>query len=235
VADPADFAARARAIPDRLAAVRERVAQAAERAGRTDDDVTILLATKATPAALVKAAIAAGGNLIGENRVQEMVAKAPELADLPHQTHLIGPLQRNKARPAQAVADCVETVADLRLAQRLAEVAERDLAVMIQVNTSGEITKSGCPPAAALELAAQVDELPRLDVTGFMTIGLNSTATQAVARSYAILREIRDAAVRQLSPQVRQLSMGMSGDFEIAIAEGATMVRLGSAVFGPRS
>jgi pyridoxal phosphate enzyme (YggS family) len=214
--------------------VRTQVAQAADRAGRADDDVEILLATKTQPAGLIRAALAAGAREIGENRVQEMVAKAPELNGVPHRTHLIGPLQRNKARIAAAQADCVQTVADIRLAQRLAQVTPRELEIMIQVNTSREPTKSGCDPAIALDLAAEVGELDRLKVVGFMTIGLNSTNLVAVGRSFAALRDIRDRAIGGALPQAGQLSMGMSGDLAIAIAEGSTMVRLGSAVFGRR-
>jgi pyridoxal phosphate enzyme (YggS family) len=213
--------------------VRERVAQAASRAGRTDD-VAILLAAKTSPVEAIRAALGAGASLIGENRVQELVAKAPGLADLPHETHLIGPLQRNKARAAAAHAQCIETVADLRLAQRLSDVAARDLSVMIQVNTSGEATKSGCDPDHALDLAVATAAIPHLRVTGFMTIGLNSTDVRAVAQSYARLRAIRDAAISGGLPAARHLSMGMSGDLEIAIAQGATIVRVGSAVFGSR-
>jgi pyridoxal phosphate enzyme (YggS family) len=201
--------------------------------------VGILLATKTVAPGPIRQALRAGGRVIGENRVQEMTAKAPELAELVHETHLIGPLQRNKARAAAACADCVQTVADLRLAERLAALAADSaaLAVMIQVNTSGEATKAGCPPAEAPDLAEAVATLPGLRLRGFMTVGLNSPDSAAVARSYATLRAIRDQVLAAAIPGAagaRELSMGMSGDLEIAIAEGSTMVRVGSAVFGPR-
>ncbi|MDR3202214.1 MAG: YggS family pyridoxal phosphate-dependent enzyme, partial [Bifidobacteriaceae bacterium] len=202
-------------------------------------EVGILLATKTVAPGPIRQALRAGGRVIGENRVQEMTAKAPELAELVHETHLIGPLQRNKARAAAACADCVQTVADLRLAERLAALAADSaaLAVMIQVNTSGEATKAGCPPAEAPDLAEAVATLPGLRLRGFMTVGLNSPDSAAVARSYATLRAIRDQVLAAAIPGAagaRELSMGMSGDLEIAIAEGSTMVRVGSAVFGPR-
>jgi pyridoxal phosphate enzyme (YggS family) len=209
------------------------VSRAVSAAGR-GDDVAILLAAKTSPVEAIRVALGAGASLIGENRVQELVAKAPGLADIPHRLHLIGPLQSNKARAAVNHADCIETVARMRLATRLSEVTTRELSVMIQVNTSGEATKSGCDPAQALDLASAVAALPRLRVTGFMTIGLNSSDVSAVGRCFSRLRGIRDAAISGGLPAARHLSMGMSGDLEIAIAEGATIVRVGSAVFGPR-
>jgi pyridoxal phosphate enzyme (YggS family) len=219
---------------DRLAAARERVARAAQQAGRPDDDVALLLATKTVGIEAVRACLAAGEGLIGENRVQEMVAKAPNLADLAHETHVIGPLQSNKARAAVRFADCIQTIADIGLAARLDRASDRLLAVMIQVNTSGESTKSGCLPSAALDLAAATDILPNLQVTGFMTVGLHSCDQAAVGRSFARLRDIRDAAVAGGLVRAGHLSMGMSEDLEIAVAEGSTMVRLGTSVFGPR-
>jgi pyridoxal phosphate enzyme (YggS family) len=201
----------------------------------------MLLAAKQQPVAAIRAAIAAGGRLIGENRVQELVTKGPELADLRHEAHVIGPLQSNKINAALRWADCVETVDSLVLAQRLAaRVGGRagGLGVMIQVNTSAEASKSGVSPARAAELAHQVAALGALRLDGFMTVGLNSDDAAAVGRSYAALRAIRDQVAASGAPGTAtavELSMGMSGDLEIAIAEGATIVRLGTAVFGPRS
>jgi pyridoxal phosphate enzyme (YggS family) len=224
----------ANSIRGRLDAARERIAEATARSGRAQGEVSLLLATKTVPVPLIEAAMEAGARLIGENRVQELVAKAAALADTPHQAHLIGPLQRNKARAALQYAGCIQTVADLRLAQRLSAIALGPLAVMIQVNTSGEPTKFGCGPPMAADLAAQVQQLANVTVSGFMTVGLNSSDIRAVARSYETLRKIRDTAVRGGLGSASQLSMGMSADLEVAIAEGATMVRLGSAVFGAR-
>jgi pyridoxal phosphate enzyme (YggS family) len=211
----------------------------------------LLLATKQQPAESIRAAIRAGANLIGENRVQELVAKAPELADLPHQAHVIGPLQTNKINATLRWATCVETVDSLRLAERLAErlaarAAAGDLTaasasggfgVMIQVNTSGEPTKSGIAPAQAAELAYQVARLSELRLEGFMTVGLNSDDPVAVGRSYAALRQIKESVAASGVPGTEravELSMGMSADLEISIAEGATIVRLGTAIFGAR-
>jgi pyridoxal phosphate enzyme (YggS family) len=201
----------------------------------------LLLATKTQTAARIRVALENGATLIGENRVQELVAKATDLTDLPHQAHLIGPLQSNKIPAALRHANCIQTVADLALAAKLSSrVVQRStpLEVMVQVNTSGEPTKAGCAPPQAAELASQVAGMPGLVLTGFMTVGLNSDDAAAVAHSYASLRNIRDAVVASgdLGTSVAcELSMGMSADLEIAIAEGSTMVRLGSAIFGPRA
>ncbi|MDR1799349.1 MAG: YggS family pyridoxal phosphate-dependent enzyme [Bifidobacteriaceae bacterium] len=231
---------RAGAIGDALKASLDRIQRACDKAGRPHGAVQLLLATKTQPAAAIRAAIQAGGTLIGENRVQELVAKGPELADLPHQAHMIGPLQSNKIPAALRWADCIQTVAGLALAAKLSHrSAERPtpLEVMVQVNTSGEATKSGVEPGQAPDLAAQVAALPGLRLVGFMTIGLNSADATAVGLSFARLREVRDAVLAAGDPATAgatHLSMGMSGDLEIAIAEGATMVRLGTAIFGPR-
>ncbi|MDR3107707.1 MAG: alanine racemase, partial [Bifidobacteriaceae bacterium] len=164
---------------------------------------------------------------------------------LEHEAHVIGQLQSNKINGVLDWASCVETIGSLRLAERLAArvtgrfgtATRRPIGVMIQVNTSGEVTKAGVEPAAAVELAYQVGALDGLRLEGFMTVGLNSDDAVAVARSYADLRAVRDKAVTSDVPGVAgasELSMGMSGDLEIAVAEGATIVRLGAAVFGPR-
>ncbi len=227
------------AIADRLVQVRERVAAAEAAAGRPAGSVRVLLATKTQPAELIAAVLAlpeATGMLRGENRVQELVAKGPALAGLAVPTHLIGPLQSNKINAALRWVDAVESVASVELAHALASRLEpgRTLEVMIQVNVSGEPTKSGVAIGDALPLAQSVAEIPGLMVTGFMTIGAN-TPDQAVVRDgYARLAAIRDRAVDAGLNTAVELSMGMSGDLEAAIAEGATIVRVGTAVFGPR-
>ncbi|GEN78448.1 alanine racemase [Actinotalea fermentans ATCC 43279 = JCM 9966 = DSM 3133] len=227
-------------IAERIAAVRARVAAAAEAAGRSPSDVRLLLATKTLPDDVVRAAVLAGAALIGENRVQELVAHTAAVADLRPEVHLIGHLQSNKVttvlHPDRPLVACVESVDTLPLAERLSRRCAdlgRDLEVMVQVNVSGEATKSGIAPDGAAELAARVAALPRLRLTGFMTIGLNSPDAAAVRAGYARLRQVRDAVVRDL-PGARELSMGMSGDLELAVAEGATTVRVGTAVFGAR-
>jgi pyridoxal phosphate enzyme (YggS family) len=228
-------------VAERLLALRARLAAAAAACGRSADDVQLLLASKTMPVPVVRAAVLAGARLLGENRVQELVAKAPELADLAPTWHVIGPLQSNKVNAALRWATRVQSVASLDLAERLSrrcEATGRDLEVMVQVNVSGEATKSGVRPDEALDLAAAVAALPRLRLTGLMTIGARSEDAGLVRSGYARLRELRDALVASGAPgtgAATELSMGMSGDLELAVAEGATVVRIGSAVFGPRS
>ncbi len=226
-------------LADRLTGVRRRVDAAAQAAGRDPDDVTVLLATKTHDAATIRTVLTlpgAAGLLRGENRVQELVAKGPALADLPTPTHLIGPLQSNKINAALRWVTCVESVASARLADALSARVEpgRSLEVMVQVNVSGEPTKHGVTPAEALVLARHVGTLPGLRLTGFMTIGARSDDETVVRTGFAALRTIRDSAVAEGLTTATHLSMGMTGDLELAVAEGATIVRVGTAVFGAR-
>ncbi len=228
-------------VAQRLAAARQGVRDAALIAGRDPDAVRILLATKTMPPPVIKEAFAAGVTLIGENRVQEVLAKADALADVPHETHFIGHLQSNKVNQVLPHIRCLQTLDSAALAGRLqARLAVLDwgLDVLIQVNVSGEPSKSGVPPEQVLDLVAAVADCPRLTLRGFMTIGLHAPDRVAVRRGYAQLAGIRDRAVGDGWPgaaAATELSMGMSGDYADAIAEGATIVRLGSAVFGPRA
>ncbi|RYV50119.1 YggS family pyridoxal phosphate-dependent enzyme [Pengzhenrongella frigida] len=227
-------------IATRLGAVRARIAAAEHDAGRPAGAVRLLVATKTMPASLIRAAIGAGVDLIGENRVQELVAKGPELAGLGVEIHLIGHLQGNKANPALRWATCVQSVDSPEIAARLGErsaEAGRVLDVLIQVNVSGEPTKYGVLPDSATDFAGAVAGIPGLRLRGFMTIGANSPDAGLVRAGYAHLRELRDAVVGSGlagTTDVTELSMGMSGDLELAIAEGATIVRVGTGVFGAR-
>jgi len=235
-----DFA-RVAGVAARLDRLRTRVADAERAAGRSAGSVRVLLATKTVPAALVRHAVDAGADLIGENRVQELVAKGPELAGLPVELHLIGHLQANKVNPALRWATCVQSVDTAEIAVRLAERsvdAGLLLDVLIQVNVSAEATKFGVPPAAASDLAIQVAALAGLRLRGFMTIGAHSPDPGVVRAGFAELRSVRDTVVTSGAAgtaQATELSMGMSGDLELAIAAGATIVRVGTAVFGTRS
>lgn len=228
----------------RLTEVRARVHAAEAAAGRAGAGVRVLVATKTWGPEAVGAVCAAGARLVGESRMQELVAKGPALRQAGAQVHVIGRLQGNKAREAVAWADCVQSVDTLELAERLSRLcleAERSLEVMVQVNVSGEQSKAGVPIDHAQELAAAVAALPALNVTGYMTIGLNAADEAAVRDGYARLRAVRDEtlirAERGDAPGLREaweLSMGMSRDLEWAISEGATMVRVGTAVMGGR-
>jgi pyridoxal phosphate enzyme (YggS family) len=242
-------------IASRLAAVRRRVDDAATAAGRAPADVRVLLATKTQDAATVREAVlaasdlAAGGGderpvLVGENRVQELIAKAPDLADLVSAgrlaVHMIGHLQRNKINATLATATGVQSVDSLELAEALSARCARDgrtLDVMVQVNVSGEESKSGVRPDGAATLAVDVAALPGLRLTGFMTIGARSEDAAMVRAGFARLRRIRDDVVGGGAPgtgEARELSMGMTSDLELAVAEGATIVRVGTGVFGAR-
>jgi len=231
-------------LDERLARVRDRIAAAETAAGRPTGSVRLLLATKTQDAAAVRAALLADAAaaaatatetvppvLLGENRVQELVAKAPELTDLRPELHLIGPLQSNKVNAALRWADCVQSVDSAELAERLhrrCAVLDRTLDVFVQVNVSGEPTKSGVAPRDTLALAETVRSLDRLRLRGLMTIGANSTDQALVRSGFARLRELGERL------RTTELSMGMSRDLEAAVAEGATIVRVGTAVFGTR-
>lgn len=226
-------------VSDAVTRVRERIATATGAAGRTDA-VRLLLAVKTVDAGRIREALATGEQLIGHNRAQELRAVEPELTDVAHECHFIGHLQSNKVNQVMAWADCVQSVDSLRLAERLDRAAGnrgRDLDVLVQVNTSGEDTKAGVAPVEAVALAEQVAALAHLRLRGFMTIGANTPDQDAVRASYDALARIRDRVAGSGTPGTEgatELSMGMSGDLEVAIAAGATMVRVGSAVFGAR-
>ena len=232
----------AAAVARRLAQLRARIATAEAAAGRAPGSVRLLLATKTQGVDAIRAALAASADgppvLVGENRVQELVAKGPDLADLAVTTHLIGPLQSNKVNAALRWASCIESVASLDLGRRLSERAgERPVDVYVQVNVSGETTKHGVVPDEAVALAGALADLPGLRVAGLMTVGARSSDDGVVRAGYALLRALRDEIVasgRVGAQTATELSMGMSGDLELAIAEGATLVRVGSAVFGAR-
>lgn len=216
-------------IAKQLHCVRERIAQAAQNAGRNATDVALLAVSKTQPAQAVRAAYEAGQRAFGENYVQEAIAKMDALADLAGQIewHLIGPLQANKTRVVAQRFDWVQSLDRLRVAQRLADQRPAWLAplnVCIQVNISGEASKSGAEPGDVPALARAIAALPRLHLRGLMAV----PAPGSGAAPHRALRELADA----LALPVR--SMGMSDDLDDAIAHGSTMVRVGTAIFGAR-
>ncbi|CAM3446196.1 YggS family pyridoxal phosphate-dependent enzyme [Occultella aeris] len=224
-----------------LARVRERIDAAALASGRAAVDVQLLLAVKTIDAARIRALLEASGTtLIGQNRAQELATTEPDLVRVAHSSHFIGHLQSNKVNAVLRWVDCVQSVDSTRLAERLDRAAAargRNLDVFVQVNTSGEATKDGVRPDDARDLAAVVGGLEHLRLRGFMTIGANSPETARVRASYDALARVRDDVVSSGQPgtaDARELSMGMSGDLEVAIAAGATMVRVGAGVFGAR-
>ncbi|HVF65539.1 MAG TPA: YggS family pyridoxal phosphate-dependent enzyme [Casimicrobiaceae bacterium] len=220
-----------------MQAVRQRIARAAEAASRDPSEVTLLAVSKTFPSAAMVAAHAAGQRWFGENYVQEAARKRKELASAENlRLALIGPLQSNKTAEAARVFDRIESVDRLKIGERLS--AARDplrapLEILVQVNISGESTKSGVAPGDAVALARSLIELPRLAVMGFMGI---AEPTDDVARQraqFAALRRCREQASAQ-GLDLPMLSMGMSDDLESAIAEGSTEVRIGTAIFGKR-
>lgn len=226
-------------ISSRLAAIRSRIAAACRQAGRGEDEVELLLATKTVPAARIRRAIDAGARLIGENRVQELATKESDLRDLPCKRHFIGHLQSNKIKDVLRYVSCIQSIDSLGLAEKLDRELQktgRALDVLIQVNTSGEASKFGVPIEEAASLVRSVARLDTLRIKGLMTIGLLFSHGEAARRCFVELRELREriAGLDLASVEMRHLSMGMSPDFEEAIREGATIVRVGLAVFGPR-
>ena len=228
-------------VAHRLAAVRRRIAEAARRAGRSGDEIVLVAVTKGVEPERIREAWSAGQRIFGENRVQELAAKAAALADLPLEWHMVGHLQRNKARDVARIASVLHSLDSLRLAvelDRRLEAAGRHLRVLVEVNVSGEPGKFGVAPSDALELVRAVAErCPHLKVEGLMAIGPNVPDELAIRGAFRRLRELLEE-IRQktpVGPAFRHLSMGMSSDFEWAIEEGATMVRIGTAIFGPRA
>ncbi|MEC8848731.1 MAG: YggS family pyridoxal phosphate-dependent enzyme [Pseudomonadota bacterium] len=220
----------------RLTDIRHRMARACSAAGRDAADVTLVAVSKTQPADAMRVLAQAGQVAFGENYLQEALTKQAALADLPLQWHFIGPIQSNKTRDIAARFDWVHSVERLKIAQRLNDQRPAEappLSVCVQVNVSREASKSGCAPGELAALAAAIAELPRLRLRGLMAIPAPIAQSADPAQPYRLLREAFEA-LRALGLPVDTLSMGMSDDFELAITHGATHVRVGSALFGPR-
>ena len=224
-------------IAQNLALVQERMAVAAARAGRAPEAVRLVAVSKTVEAQRVAQALAAGQTLFGENYVQEAREKIPQLGAGP-QWHLIGHLQSNKAKLAVQLFSVVQTVDRFKLAQALdrhAGAEGKRLGVLLQVNVGGEAQKSGCQPGEAPALAQAVAGLSHLELMGLMTMPPFFDQPEKVRPMFAELRRLAVKLAPDLPPgSMDQLSMGMSGDFEAAIEEGATLVRVGTAIFGDR-
>lgn len=235
-----------REIETRLARVRERIEAAAARCGRAPGDITLVGVSKRQPPERIVAALGAGLVEIGESYVQELRAKKPLVEALLRETpeatkprwRLVGRLQRNKASHAVALVDAVDSVDSAALARELDRRAEphgRTLEVCLQVNLSGEAQKGGVSANALPELLEACHELRHLHVVGLMTVPAAARDPEASRPDFARLRALRDSLLERASgASLRELSMGMSNDFEVAIEEGATCVRVGSALFGAR-
>ncbi len=226
-------------LAGRLAAVKARIASAATRSGRPPEAVRLIAVSKTFGPDAVRAAHAAGQVEFGENRVQEALTKQAALADLPLRWHLIGHLQSNKANKVPGAFACVQSVDSVDLLTRLsraAVAAERLLPVLIQVDLAGEATKSGADADTVRAMLSRSGDLPGVSVQGLMLLPPYEDDPDRVRPWFARLRAFRDTLLDEGVPAeaLRELSMGMSHDFEVAIEEGATIVRVGSAIFGAR-
>jgi pyridoxal phosphate enzyme (YggS family) len=224
-------------LAERLAGVRQRIIDAAIAAARDPSQITLIAVGKTFPAEIVSEAVAAGAGDLGENRVQETVAKKPLVP--PARWHLIGPLQRNKAKAAIETFDVIHTLDRQELADRLQTLLleyhpESCLEVLLEINVGGESQKAGALPDEAEDLLRHALACDRLDVRGLMAIPPWGDDPEASRPYFRALRELRDDLQQIVQVPLPELSMGMSHDFEIAIAEGATMVRVGTAIFGHR-
>ena len=226
-----------RNLEDILADVRDRIAAAAARAGRSGDSVGIVAVTKTHGPETVEEAWRAGLCTVGENKVQEAAWKKPQCPSGP-EWHLIGHLQSNKVRHALALFDCIHSVDSEKLADRINAVAEETGArprILLEVNVSGEKSKSGMKPEEAPAAVAHIlSECPRLTLEGFMTMAPFSENPEDARPYFRKLRLLRDSLEKETGASLPVLSMGMSGDFEVAVEEGATLVRLGTVLFGER-
>ena len=232
------FAMSAEEIRKNVAEVRERIAEAARKAGRRAEEITLIAVSKTHPAEAIREAFAAGIRHFGENRVQEWEGKRGEVEDLPGQWHLIGHLQSNKAARAAKIFHSVDSVDDFALAQRLdrarGEVAGAGrLRVLMEIRIAPEETKSGVEKEKLPELAEKVGELGRLELAGLMCIP-PFLDVESVRPYFAEVRELKGKLEARLGKKLPVLSMGMSHDFAVAIEEGATEVRVGTALFGER-
>ncbi len=222
-------------LAQRLARVNARIEAAARQAGRDPAEITLLAVSKTKPLEMVDAFATLGQRHFGENYVQEGVAKQQQRPDLIW--HMIGPIQSNKTRLIAEHFDWVHAIDRFKIARRLSEqrpVEKGPLPVLIEVNTSNEPTKAGVMPDEALALAEQILALPSLELRGLMTIPARSQGLENQRRPFRLLRETLERINRALGVELNELSMGMSGDLEAAILEGATIVRVGTDLFGPR-
>ena len=227
-------------IIDNIAQIRARIKEAALSVGRNPEEIKLLLATKTVSAENILVALNSGEQLIGENKAQEIKSKYDELLGVPHQKHFIGHLQTNKIKELLRYdVTCIQSIDRLDLAEKLQarlEFEQKQIDVLIQVNTSNEESKFGVAPEGAIELTKQVSMLPNIHIKGLMTIGLFSAEEEKVRVCFKLLKSLQQqiVALNLSGVEMRELSMGMSHDLEFAIEEGSTMVRVGTAIFGKR-
>lgn len=225
-------------IHDNILRVQERIANAAVRVGRKPEEITLVAVSKTHPVAAILEAIFAGLNHFGENRIQEAAEKNPAFNQSVH-WHLIGHLQTNKVKQAVSLFEMVQSVDSVRLARVIGEhsfKSGKSMPVLVEVNTSSEQTKFGADPEETLDVIAEIASLRGVELQGLMTIGPFTGKPEDARPCFRKLVQIKDEAIRTGIPhdKMKYLSMGMTSDFEIAIEEGANIVRIGSAIFGER-
>lgn len=221
-------------ITQSLDRVRRHIDEAAAGAGRHPDEVTLIAVSKAFPAEAIRKALDAGQRDFGENRVQELAGKVKALGGAPA-WHFVGRLQRNKVRQVLATGAVIHSVDRLELAREIDERAAGPVRVLLEVNVTGEPQKGGVEPEDLHELAEAALEMPYLKVIGLMTMARKAGDPELARPYFAELARLRDGLMQGYSPMIRHLSMGMSQDYRVAVEEGATMVRVGEAIFGPRT
>lgn len=223
-------------IKQRLDLINDKIVSAAEKSGRTGSDVTLITVTKTHPASVLQEVLDAGCLNIGENKVQEVVSKVPELTG-EKVVHLIGHLQSNKVNKVVDLVDWIHSADSEKIIRKInnrcGEVGKK-MNLLVQVNTSSEESKSGCDSSEVRSLCELINDLENVNLKGLMTIGPLYGGPKETRKSFIELRELKDS-VKDLVDGKFELSMGMSGDFEMAIEEGATMVRVGSLILGQRS
>ncbi len=228
-------------ISQRLQMVQRRIVKTCVNCGRDPDSVRLVTVTKTMPASVVRNAIQSGAATLGENYIQEAREKCRELSDMPVSWHFIGHLQTNKAKYAVKLFDVIHTVDSAHLAAALNHEAQKIgkiQPILIQVNVGRELSKSGVAPEAVHQLICDIAEYPHISVRGMMAIPPFFDAPERVRPYFRQLRELRDSlqsTAKTMGISLTELSMGMTGDFEAAIEEGATLVRIGTAIFGERS
>jgi len=220
-----------------LTTIKERISRAAKGCGRPPETVRLVAVGKTQPMERIRDAISSGAGIIGENYIQEAREKFDQLVQTDAQWHFIGHLQRNKSKYAVRIFDLIHTVDSIRLARELNQQArkiDKIQSILVQVNISGEQSKSGVDEAQTLELVRDILELDNLRLEGLMTMPPFFDAPEQARPFFTALRKLRNRLARQLQIDLKELSMGMTGDFEVAIEEGATLVRIGTALFGAR-
>jgi pyridoxal phosphate enzyme (YggS family) len=221
-------------IAENLERVKDNISTAAARAGRGPNEITLVVVTKTRTPDEIREAAAAGVEIFGENRVQEAAGKIPKLADLEVSWHMVGHLQRNKAKKALELFDVIQSLDSRRLANEINTRAISPVPCLLEVNTSGEESKFGVAPGEVGAVIGELAQYSNIDLRGLMTVGPLTTDANRIRRAFTELAGLFVEVKANAGPAFRELSMGMTDDYETAIEEGATIVRIGRAIFGER-